>query len=102
MALNHKNLKRGIYTSPQSGDTELERYIIENQEDLNAFLKAFPMVKQLPKQFDMVGNWKRSLSEGRIIIATDENYHSGLPTYCFENTTGSTHISSFNRVRLIQ
>lgn len=102
MALNHKNLKRGIYTSPQSKDLELERYIIEDTKDLNAFVKMFPLMKQLPKQFDMIGNWKRSLKEGRIIIATDEHHASGLPTYCFENTTDSTHIGSFNRVRVIQ
>ncbi len=100
MALKRTNLKRGIYTSPQSGNAEIERYVIENDKDLKAFVKEFQQLKHLPKSIDMIGNLKRALKEGHIIILTDEN-RIGFPTYCFENTTNSTHPSSYNRVRLI-
>ena len=100
MALSRRNLKIGVFTSPQSGNVEIERYVIENEADLKALVKEFPQLKGLPKNINLVDNWKRDLKEGYIILVTDES-RIGLPTYCFENTTGSTHPSSFNRVKIL-
>jgi hypothetical protein len=96
--MKHKKLKRGIYTSPQSGTQEFERYIIENEQDLYAFLKCFP------NRMTMMGeNMKKSLSEGYVIIATDEHPLTKSPTYCYESKDpNNTHPSSFHRLRLIE
>lgn len=98
MAVLYKNLKWGIYTSPQSGAVEIERYVIENEDDLKAFAKKFPQIKIKP--FNMETNLKNCLSEGYIIILTDLNPRSGMPTYQFESKTDNTHPSSMHRVRL--
>jgi hypothetical protein len=92
-----KKLKRGIFTSPQSGSIEFERYVIENEEDLNKFLKEFP------HRMTMVGKrLKESLEEGYIILATDAHPLTGMFTYCFETKDkNNMHPSSFHRVRLI-
>jgi hypothetical protein len=96
--MKHKKLKRGIYTSPQSGTKEIERYVIENEQDLKAFAKAFPRARKFFED-----NMRNSLAQGYIIIATDEHELSGLPTYCFESKDpNNTHPSSFHRVRLIE
>ena len=96
--MKHKNLKRGIYTSPQSGTEEFERYVIENQQDLNLYLKHFP------HRMTMMGeHMKNALEEGHIIVATDEHRVSGHPTYCYEaKDKDNQHPSSFHRVRLIE
>lgn len=96
--MKHKKLKRGIYTSPQSGTQEFERYVIENEQDLKAFAKAFPKAKQFFED-----NMRKSLAQGYTIVATDEHPMSGLPTYCFESKDkDNQHPSSFHRVRLIK
>ena len=95
--MKHKKLKRGIYTSPQSGTEEFERYVIENEQDLKAFAKAFPKAKTFFED-----NMRNSLAQGYIIVATDEHRMSGLPTYCFESQKDNQHPSSFHRVRLIE
>jgi len=95
--MKHKNLKRGIYTSPQSGTEEFERYVIENEQDLKAYAKAFPKAKTFFED-----NMRKSLAQGHIIVATDEHRMSGLPTYCFESKEDNQHPSSFHRVRLVE
>jgi len=97
MALKFKKLKRGIYTSPQTGDIQMERYIIENQEDLKAFVKVYPQLKQMGMQ----ANWSKSIAEGRILIATDEHPMTGFPTYCFEHQSGEEHPSDMNRLKVL-
>ncbi len=96
--MKHKKLKRGIYTSPQSGTQEFERYVIENEQDLNAFLEHFP------NRMTMMGqNMRDALAQGYTIIATDEHPLSKLPTYCFETKDpNNQHPSSFHRVRLVE
>ena len=96
--MNHKHLKRGIYTSSQSVTEQFERYVIENEQDLNAFLNAFP------NRMTMMGqNMRNALEQGYTIIATDEHPLSKLPTYCYETKDkNDTHPSSFHRVRLVE
>jgi hypothetical protein len=96
--MKHRNLKRGIYTSPQSGTQEIERYVIENEDDLNKLLLMFPF------RMTMFGeNLKQNLKEGRIILVTDEHPLTQQPTYCFETTdVNNNHPSSFHRVRLVE
>ena len=79
MAVKKKNLKWGVFKSP-SVKVNFERYIIENQDDLEAFIKEFPLIEK----FGIYNNMAVSLSEGLIIVATDEHPISGFPTYCFE------------------
>lgn len=93
MAVKYKKLKWGIYTSPQTKDVEIERYIVENQEDLDNFHKVFPQIKALK----MYENLKKCLEEGYIIILTDVHHLTGMPTYCFESKADSTHPSSMHR-----
>ena len=93
MKLKYTDLKSGIYTSPQSGDLEMERYIVENQEDLDKFLQKFPQIKML----GMYKNLKRCVEEGYIVILTDVHPMTGMPTYCFEAKADSTHPSSMYR-----
>lgn len=95
--MNHKNLKIGIYTSPQSGAVEFERYVVEDETDLNAFREKFPQINM----FKMYDNLKKALSEGYVILLSDEHKMTGMPTYCFESKTDNTHPSSMHRVKLI-
>jgi len=96
--VKHKDLKWGVYTSPQSGEVEIERYIVENEDDLKAFAKKFPQVNIKP--FNMLNNLKECLTEGYIIILTDLHRYSGMPTYCFESKADNTHPSSMHRKRI--
>ena len=94
--VKHKDLKWGVYTSPQSGEVEIERYIVENEDDLKAFVKKFPQTKM----FKMNENLKECLTQGYIIILTDLHRMSGMPTYCFESKADNTHPSSMHRKRI--
>lgn len=95
--MNHDDLKRGIYTTPHLGTMELERYVVENEDDLNAFREKFPQINML----QIYNNLKNSLAQGYIIILTDAHKFSGFPTYCFESKPDNTHPSSMHRVKLI-
>jgi hypothetical protein len=96
--MNHKDLKIGVYTSPQSGTLEFERYVVEDETDLDNFREKFPQINV----FKMYDNFKKALSEGHTILLTDEHRLTGMPTYCFESKTDKTHPSSMNRVKLIK
>lgn len=97
MAVENKTIKWGVYTSPQTKekDLEFEMYIIEGNKDLKAFRKAFPQIRV----FGMYATMQELLNEGRTIVANDPHWLTGMPTYCFESPKGSTHPSSFIRVR---
>ena len=99
--LNHRDLKIGIYTSPQCDEgVTFEQYVIENETDLKAWLKALDPPKYVKNV--MGKDMLRALTEGHIIIATDENRLSGFPTYCFETTDpANQHPSSHHRVKLL-
>ena len=99
--MDNKNIKRGIYTSPQSGTQEFERYVIENQEDLKEFKKAFCIKGHIWQ--NLISEFERNIKKGYTIIATDPNPLHGMPTWCFESKDpNNTHPSSFHRVRLIE
>lgn len=93
MALKHKKLKRALYQTPQFEGVDIEKYVIENLDDLKAYTKVInvPTI--------VVNNWTNSLNEGRIIIATDPSW-IGYPTYCFESKDMS-HPSNYVRVKNI-
>ena len=95
--MKHNDLKRGLFKSPHLGDLEIERYVIENEADLNAFSKKYPQIKNL----HVYDNIKNSLIEGYIILFTDAHQLSGFPTYCFESKPENTHPSSIHRLRLL-
>lgn len=88
MALQNKTLKQGQFTSPQSKGNLIDRYIIENTEDLKAFAKVFKSIKDKP--FKMYDNFQTCINEGRIILVTDPNPIHGFPTYCFESKETDT------------
>lgn len=95
--MKRKHLKRGLFTSPQSGNLEFERYVIENVKDLNKFLRVFDVKLSM-----VVPKLKEALSEGEIIIATDEHPLSGMFTYCYETKDKTNiHPSTFHRVKLL-
>lgn len=98
--LKHKDLKSAFFTTPQINTSfgAFERYVIENMNDLNAFAKKFPQIKEKP--FNMFANLKRSLDNGEVLILTDEHRNSGFPTYCTESSAGNTHPSSIHRVKI--
>jgi hypothetical protein len=90
MSVPYKNLKWGVFTSPQSGTKEFEMYIIENKSDLNKFFKVYgtsPLLKSV---------WEKYVGKDIILV-----YSNGC-SWCTENIIDSTHPSSFNRVRLGQ
>lgn len=92
MGLLKTNLKQANFTSPQSGDHVFGRYVLETQDDLEAFCKEIKMLR----------TQKRSISEcideGYTVLLTDPN-RFGYPTYCFEcKDKNNTHPSSFHRV----
>jgi len=94
--MKHKHLKRGLFTSPQSGESQFERYVIENKNDAKAFFKTFPNAKPF-----MAKDFEKYLAEGEILLATDENPMSGFPSYCFQSDKSNTHVCAFHRVQLL-
>lgn len=98
MNIRNKQLKWGVFTSPQSGNNEFEMNIIENIDDLHLYLKAIPSLKNNP--FKLVDSFMSVLNDGCVILLNNPHHIHGFPTWCIENTTGSAHPSSFNRVRL--
>lgn len=95
MSLSKKNLKWGTFETPQSKGLILERYVLENMEDLSKFEKEFPQIKH----FKMKSTFERLLSKGDIIILTDVASH-GYPTWCTESSRDNEHVSSFYRIKL--
>lgn len=96
--MQNAKLKQGVYTNP-AGDFKTERYVVETQEDLNAFLEAFPENKIMLKT-PLTGDVER----GKIILLTDPT-RSGFSSYCFETVVGdrdvlTLHPTSFIRVTL--
>lgn len=94
--MNNTKLKSAIYTNP-AGSFKTERYLVETQEDLNAFLKAFPKNKVMLKE-----GLTKDLVNGKIVILTDATM-SGFSSYCYETVVGdrdisTLHPSSFIRV----
>jgi hypothetical protein len=85
--MENKKLKQGTFKTPRNKEITLERYIVENENDLKEFIKAFPSLKSNP--FKMLDNLKKSLNEGFIILLTEPNPMHGLPTYCFESPKNS-------------
>lgn len=91
MSLKHSKLKRALYQTPQAPGIEIERYVIENMSDLNAFIKVIntPTI--------VINNWTDCIEKGHIIIATDPNW-IGYPTYCFESKDVS-HPANYVRIK---
>lgn len=99
--LLRRNLKIGIYSSPQCGSNHFEQYIIETQADLKAYLDALDPIK--PVRNILQKNMTESLNRGEILIANDEHPVSGFPTYCMETTNPepNPHPNSHIRVRVL-
>jgi len=84
--MNNKNLKQGK-VSTKTSKKPFGRYIIETVQDLNAFRKAFPQIKD----FNVYNNMLEDISVGRVIIATDPHPLTGMPTYCFASESFESH-----------
>jgi len=93
--VNNKNLKWGVFTSPQSGDKKFERYVLESLEDVLAFKKAFPIITK----FNMLENFLKVVTSGGVVLVTDCHALTKFPTWCIQSTK-SDHPSSINRVKL--
>jgi len=94
--MENSKLKSAVYTNP-TGLMKTERYLVETQEDLNAFLKAFPENKQF-----LGKTLKEDVERGKIVLLTDITL-SGFSSYCYETIVGkrdiiTLHPSSFIRV----
>jgi len=92
MAVENKKLKWGNFKSPQSDNTS-ERYIIENQEDLDAFAKEFPEIRD----FSVYQSMQNCIENDTVVLATDRHPISKFPTWCTESKDFS-HPSSIQRV----
>ena len=91
----NKNLKWGVYRSPQCDEgVTFEQYIIENQEDLNAFAKEFPEIEM----FGVYESMQDSISRGQVVIANDRHPLTGFPTWRLQSDPTSTHPSAHIRV----
>jgi hypothetical protein len=85
----NKKLKQGKF---KCGDVIVDRYILENEDDLKAFNKEFDLLRQQKESFPGY------FDEGIVIILTERNI-SGFNSYCFEcKDKTSTHPGSFIRV----
>ena len=94
MGVANKKLKWGLFTSPQSGHTRFEQYVIENEKDLKAFAKYHDgaILKS------QVGEFRNMLREGEIILANINAL--GYVSYRTESPKTDNHPSSFHRVKL--
>ena len=90
--MKHNQLKRGNFKN--SNGMKFERYVIENQSDVDKFFEIFSIAIKFMKS-----NFETSLKDGMIIIATDLTV-SGFPSYCFESNDLS-HPSNFVRIELL-
>jgi ribosome biogenesis GTPase A len=96
--MKNTNLKVATFFTPQTSDVHFERYVVENNEDLEAFFKAFSHNRKM-----MQNTLKKSLTEGRTILLTDSTL-SGFTSYSYEtkvddvNKLEGVHPSSFIRV----
>lgn len=79
-SLNYPYLKNATFICNHYPDKpKVKRYVVENKNDLNKFLKVFPNLKSITS---VVETLKKYLKEGKTIILTD-NTIAGLPSYCF-------------------
>ncbi len=93
--IKYKTIKWGVYMSPQSGNNEFERYVVESLTDLENYIKKFPKIKSV----GLDDTIKKYLNKGKIILLTDTTF-SGFPSWCTESEKTNTHPSSFHRVKL--
>lgn len=93
--MQNTKLKSAIYVQPFS-TVQSERYVVENQADLNAFFKAFPENKRF-----LGDTLKKDLLQGKIIILTDATM-SGFSSYCYETVLGDREISEVHPTSFIR
>lgn len=93
--MQNTKLKTAVYTNP-AGEFKTERYVVESQEDLNAFLKAFPENNLILKK-PLTGDVER----GKIILLTDPT-RSGFSSYCFETVVGDRELSELHPTSFIR
>lgn len=93
--MRNTKLKSAVYTNP-TGDFKTERYVVESQEDLNAFLKAFPENKLMLKT-----PLTQDLERGKLIILTDPT-RSGFSSYCYETIVGERELSELHPTSFIR
>lgn len=91
MALSAPHLKNGLYETTQAPGMKLERYILENENDLQNFCAHFEVLEISIK------TWAECIAEGHIVIIRDEN-RFGMFSFCFESEDFS-HPSNFVRVK---
>jgi len=82
-----KKLKWGVY-STESGNKQIEMNVLENQTDLNKFIKAVDSTM-------MQNMWSKYIKEGDIILV-----HSNGFSWCTESPKDSTHPNSYIRLKL--
>ena len=93
--MENTKLKSATYVQPFS-TVESERYLVENQEDLKAFFKAFPENKTyLGKVL------KEDVERGKIILLT-ETTMSGFSSYCYETVLGDREVSEVHPTSFIR
>jgi len=93
--MENTKLKSATFVQPFS-TVQSERYIVENQEDLKAFFKAFPENKiYLGKVL------KEDVERGKIILLT-ETTMSGFSSYCYETILGDRAISEVHPTSFIR
>ncbi len=96
--MKNETLKIAKFFQPYNPELHSERYVVENDTDLELFFKAFPHNRKY-----MQNTLKKILAEGRTILLTDSTL-SGFTSYCYETVLSDTnkledvHPSSFIRV----
>lgn len=82
--MQNTKLKTAKYFTVNKPDVHSERYLVETQDDLNKFMKAFPENKQF-----LAKTLKEDLERGKIILLTDRTM-SGFTSYCYETVLSET------------
>jgi hypothetical protein len=83
--MDNPNLKQEVCIAQDLKDSpKMSRYIVEDDDDFNAFLRAFPRMNMRM----LVDPIEKMLNEGSVILLTDPNHMSGYNTYCSEHTEG--------------
>jgi len=83
--MDNPNLKQEVCISQDHpGNPRTERYIVENIEDFNVFLRAFPRMNMRM----LVDPVEKMIEDNHVVLFTDPNHLSGYNTYTTEHESG--------------
>ncbi len=76
--MQNTSLKSALFITQQAPTEQIERYVVEDKNDLELFFKAFPQ-----NRLTMKRTLVNSLADGHTILLCDPTI-SGFCSFCYE------------------